>query len=133
VRLDQPEALAETGERARKRFQVGAALSQAERVHGQLRAAGHGLNRAFGGSSQRGDAFGHVIDVATEIAGNLVEQFVPGDEVRALHVPVRLLGLELQIDRVRQAGVQDRDDLGAGLGGKATTDWPCRSVYCTAV
>ena len=55
--------------------------------------------------------------LATQLAGNPVEQFVQGDEVRPFHVPVRLLGLELQIDRVRQAGVQDLDDLGAGLGG----------------
>ena len=42
--------------------------------------------------------------------GHLVEQFVQGDEVRALHVPVRLLGLQLEIDRIRKPPVQQHTE-----------------------
>ena len=47
--------------------------------------------------------------------GNLVEQLVQGDEIRALHVPVSMLGLRAQVDRVGEPRIQQLDHLGAGV------------------
>ena len=51
------------------------------------------------------------IDVLLDILVDLVEQLVQRDERRALHVPVGLLALGLQVDAVGQALVQQLDDL----------------------
>ena len=66
---------------------------------------GHG-HRALGGAAQAGDALGDLVDLLQHHIGNLVEQLVQGDEIRTLHVPMRLLDLALQIDGVGQAIIE---------------------------
>ena len=55
--------------------------------------------------------------MALGVLGNLVEELMQRDEVRALHIPVGLLGLHRQVDGVDEPGVQQFDDLLARLGG----------------
>jgi hypothetical protein len=55
-----------------------------------------------------------VVDPLLDLFGDLVEELVERDEVRPLHVPVGLLRLGLQIDRVRETSVQQLDERGTG-------------------
>jgi len=52
--------------------------------------------------AQLHNAFGDQIDIRFHCFINLVEELVQPDEVRAFHVPMGLLHLRLQINRIRQ-------------------------------
>ena len=67
------------------------------------------LNRAVCHAAQLHGALGDQVGRLARGVSHLVEQFVKLHELRPLHVPVRLLGVQGQIDAVRQPRVQDRD------------------------
>ena len=71
--------------------------------------------RTAGCATEGSDAFGESVDMLPGMVGDLVEEFVQGDEVRTLDVPVRLLGLQPEIDGVDEARVEQVDDLLTGL------------------
>src|SRR6202041_1333229 len=87
----------------------------AQRIVLQFAAFGGYGHGAFGGTAQARHAFGDFVDLFQDHVGDLVEQLVQGDEVGALHVPVRLLDLALQINGVGQPIVKNEDDVAAGL------------------
>src|ERR1700744_2225242 len=87
--------------------------SDAQGVVFQLAALCRHGNGAFGGSSQTGDPFGHLVDLVQDDVGKLVEQLVQGDEVRTFDVPMRLLDLALQINGVSQPVIQNDGNVAA--------------------
>src|SRR5204863_9830901 len=68
-------------------------------------------DRAFGNAAELDDPLGDQIHVAFDRLVDVVEQLVKSDERRALHVPVRLLALCLQIDALGEALVEERNHL----------------------
>src|SRR5882757_1423089 len=109
----RPYRLAVHRQLRRQVEQMILAGGDAQRVVLQLAALRSHGNSAFGGASQAGDALRDLVDLFEHRVGNLVEQFVQGDEVGTLHVPMRLLDLALQIDGISQAIVQDDNDIAA--------------------
>src|ERR1700730_1890931 len=83
----------------------------AQRVILQLAALGGYRDGALGGAAQAGDALGDLIDLFQHGVGDLVEELMQGNEIRALHIPMRMFNLALQIDRVGQGVVQNHDDI----------------------
>lgn len=75
-------------------------------------------NRPECGSSQGHGAFRKLVDESIGRTGNLVEEFVQGDELSALHVPVGLLSLAMEIARGREGFVQQTNHFRACLGGE---------------
>jgi hypothetical protein len=74
--------------------------------------------RALGDATELDDPLGDVVNILFRILTDLVEHLVQGDEVGALGDPVGLLGLRLQVDGVREAGVEQGHYLVAGLFGE---------------
>src|SRR5260370_19337451 len=66
-----------------------------QRVFGERRSLRDGPRRALDRSAELDGALGDQIDVVFDVLVHLVEQLMQGDEVRALHVPMRLLRLGL--------------------------------------
>jgi hypothetical protein len=89
------------------------ALADRERVLGQRRTLRHGARRAFGHATELGDALGNQVDVLLDGLVDLVEELVERDELRPLHVPMRLLAHRLEVDAVSEPLVEEPDDLGA--------------------
>src|SRR5207253_8075936 len=58
-------------------------------------------------------ALGQKVDVLERCLMQLVEQLVERDELGTFHVPMCLLRLQLEVDRVRQPLVQEVDHLTA--------------------
>jgi hypothetical protein len=81
------------GERTRERLHVGATFGDLDRIGLERAALRHDLDRAFGGRSQLHGALGDQVDQRDGAARDLVEEFVQRDELRTLHVPMRLLRL----------------------------------------
>src|SRR5271163_4882212 len=79
----------------------------------ELAALGGDGHGAFGGAPKTGHPFGDYIDLFENDIRDLIEQLVQGDEMRALHVPVRLFDLALQVDGVSQPIVQNYNDVTA--------------------
>jgi hypothetical protein len=67
---------------------------------------------------ERDGAFGELVGVGEGVGRELVEERVERLEVGALHVPVGLLGLVIEVERVREARVEQLDGLLAGGGGE---------------
>jgi hypothetical protein len=65
---------------------------------------------AFGHSAQCDSTFGDQIHVLAGRIGHTVEQIVQADKVRAFDVPVGVFRLQLEIDRVGQAVVEQLHD-----------------------
>ena len=80
-----------------------------EGVGHQRRAWSDRLQRALGGSAERGDTLRHQVDELPHLVGDLVEELVERDEIRTLHVPMCLLGLQGEIDREREIAAEQRD------------------------
>src|SRR5207237_6402834 len=59
---------------------------------------------------------------------HLVEELMQGDEVRPFHVPMRLLGLRLQVDGIRQPRVAQFDHLAPRAFGQVVLRWVHRSL-----
>ena len=89
------------------------------RTEFERRGLADGLGGAHGDAIKLGDALGDGIGVIVEFGPHGIEHFVDGDEGRALEVPVRLLGHEAQIDRLGEAGVEQIDHRGLGVGLEA--------------
>src|SRR5437588_566705 len=71
--------------------------------------------------------FGQNVDAVFQLAGLLVEQKVVVAEMRAAHVPMEVLGLEIEREGIGQERVERRRYLANGLGRKV--GWsiePCR-------
>ena len=66
----------------------------------QARLRSRDARGAAGDAAQCGDPLGDIVDRLFEFLGELVEQLVQGDEIRAFDIPVRLLDLGIQIQRV---------------------------------
>ena len=58
---------------------------------------------AFGDPAQLDDALGNQIHVLFDCFVDLIEQFMQSDEIRAFHIPMRLLHLQLQDQSLRPA------------------------------
>src|SRR5213076_1980182 len=108
----------EARQRVGQRPDVLFAARNVDRVLRQLGALGHDRGDAFGDPAQLHDALGQQVDVFVGGGVNLVEQLVQGDELGPLDVPVSLLRLQLQVDRVGQSLVQQVDHLAAGGFGE---------------
>src|SRR5205085_11715880 len=63
-------------------------------------------------------ALGDLVDGFASGVGDLVEELVQRDELRALHVPVRLFRLVLEVDGARELRVQELDELSARFLGE---------------
>ena len=94
-----------------------------DRILGQLGALGHDRAGPFGDPAELNDALREQVHVLVGGSVNLVEQFVQRDEVGPFHVPVRLLRLELEVDRVGQSLVQQVDHLTTGGFGDVVEGW----------
>jgi len=65
------------------------------RILRELRPLHDHVRRAFGDCTERHCALRDVVDVLLQLLTELVEQLVQRDEARALHVPVRVLRLQV--------------------------------------
>ena len=70
---------------------------------------------SLGASTELNDPLGDDIDMLSSVGVDLVEEFVQGDEVRPLHIPMRLLGLHHEVDRVGQPLLEELADLEPGF------------------
>src|SRR5215470_14430617 len=75
------------------------------RVH--KNSTGQLWGRAERRAAELNNLLRHRIDMAVELGPEAVNHLVQRDEVRALYVPMRLLGQQRQIDRVCEPGVED--------------------------
>ena len=75
------------------------------RVSLQLRAFADALARAVNHAAQRNRALGDIVHELSDAHLYGVKKLMHGDEIRPLHVPVRLLEAEPQIDRIDKARV----------------------------
>ena len=105
VPLDQRPHVVDTG------VDVGWDLRQA----GARRGHAHG---AQGVPTELGRSLGELVGFALSLLRQLVEEQVQLIEVDPLHVPVRLLGLTVEIGRIRQLLVEQSDHRNPGPGGK---------------
>src|SRR5256886_13692178 len=87
--------------------------SDVDGVLGQLRSLRHDRAGPLRDAAQLNDALGQEVDVLERGVMQLVEQLVERDELGTFHVPVGLLRLQLEVDRVRQSLVQEVDHLTA--------------------
>jgi hypothetical protein len=101
-----------------ERIEVRPALTDVERIGLEPGASDHRLHRALGDATERGDSLSHLVDEAFEFARKSVEQFVQRNELRSLHVPVRLLRLQAKVDRIRKTRIEEFCHLRAGLDGE---------------
>ncbi len=85
--------------------------SPLQRVFGQRRPLRHRARRSVGNAAELYRALRDQVDVFLNIVVHLVEQLMQGDEIRAFHVPVRLLGLGLEIDGIGEPRVAQVDHL----------------------
>ena len=105
VALDERPHVVDTG------VDVGRDLRQA--------GAGRGhAHRAQRVTAELGRPLGKLVGLALPLLRQLVEEQVQLIEVDALHIPVRLLGLAVEIGRVGQLLVEELDHRNASRGGK---------------
>src|SRR5690242_6201216 len=100
---------AEGGDRARERLEMLRSRGNGEGVRRQRGSRSDRLQRALGGTTERGDALRNQIHELPHLVGDLVEKLVERDEIRTLHVPMRLLGLQREVDREREMAAEQRD------------------------
>ena len=79
------------------------------RIGRQLALRSHHLRRAERRAAKLHGALGDRVDMLVEVLAEPVEHLVNGDEVRALDVPMRLLGDQREVDGVGEAGVEELD------------------------
>ena len=65
--------------------------------------------------AERDRALRDVVDVLLQLLAERVEQLVQADELRALHVPVRVLDLQVQVDGAGQPAVEQLTDARADV------------------
>src|SRR6516162_2879041 len=76
------------------------------------------VNRPFGRRAESPRTFGDRIRIVLDRLGDLVEEFMDGDEGRPAHIPMRLLDLCVQIDGRGQMPVQNLGSLETNVLGK---------------
>jgi hypothetical protein len=59
--------------------------------------------------TERNGSFGNLVSVLLGLRSHTIEQIVQSNEVRSLDVPVRLLCLQMQIDRIGEMLVEQLD------------------------
>src|SRR6266851_4593176 len=95
-------------------------------VFGQTRGPGDDARRAQRRAAELDGALGEIIGVLEDLVHDLVEELMERDEVRALDVPVRLLGLEREVQGVAELLVQELDGAAADLLGQVILRVPHR-------
>jgi hypothetical protein len=73
------------------------------------------LDRAVRDPSQLDDALSEKVHVFQDIAMHVIEQLMERGERRSTDVPVRLLGVSAEIDRVDQAFTEQGDEVAPGI------------------
>jgi hypothetical protein len=89
-----------------------------ERVFIERGGLRRGLHPAIGNVAQRGDPLGQQVDEFLHFAMHGVEQAMQLQEMAPAHVPVRLLGLGLKVQRIGQARLEQRHRCLAHVGGQ---------------
>src|SRR5258708_28402707 len=84
------------------------------------------MNRAQRDTAEFNGAFRDLVGQLLQFRGDLVEQLMQADEVRAFYVPVRLLRLQAKIKRVGEVLVKQFNDLAAGGLGQVVL---CRNEF----
>ena len=67
------------------------------------------LDRSFGGAAARACPFGHFVREFFHDVGDIVEEFVDGDEGGTADVPMRLLDLRVQVDGSGEVAIEQSD------------------------
>src|SRR5213083_124806 len=99
-----PHRAPEAGKRVRQRRHVLRSGRETEGIVDEGGALRDDPHRTLGNAAELHDPLGEQVRVLLDVLGDLVEQLMEGDERGALHVPVRLLALRLQIDAVGEIG-----------------------------
>src|SRR5664280_2833147 len=105
-------SIGKSGKPLHQRFYVLLALYRIEIVFLDGRVSGRLAGRSIGHSTELGDALGDQVRLIFQMAGDGIEQFMQLEKLESLHVPMRVLHLRLQIDRVGETRVQNFDDFG---------------------
>jgi hypothetical protein len=84
----------------------------------ERRALSNHLCRALGRATKLHDALGDPVGIPLHFPGHFVEEFAQGEERDSFDVPAGLPTLQLQIDGVGEAGVQDLNHLGLQVFGQ---------------
>src|SRR6266436_6515698 len=92
-------------------FPSGEDLAGADRQRRRLH--GYRLKPTLGGAAQRRDPLGEQIAEFFRGLCDFVEEFMEGDKVWPLDIPMGLLGLPLEIDGRRQVAIEQPDGLEA--------------------
>src|SRR5207302_2579376 len=79
------------------------------RVRCERGAVGYHLGRAERSSAELNNTFRHRVYVTIQFGAEPIDHFVQRDELRALDVPMRLLGKERQVDCIGEAIVENAD------------------------
>src|SRR5205807_9861715 len=100
-------------QRVRQRRDVLRTGRQREWIIDERRATFDRADRSFGYAAKLDDPLGDQVDVSLDGFVDFVEQLMESDERRALHIPMRLLALRLQVDALGEALVEERYHLDA--------------------
>ncbi|KAG0163542.1 hypothetical protein DFQ30_011394 [Apophysomyces sp. BC1015] len=96
-------------------------ILELERVRHQRRLAGDLLNATVRGAAERDQPLGAQVRPFDSSRVDFVEQQMQRDELRALDVPMRLLGLPLQVDCRDERLAEQADRLAADVLGQRVT------------
>jgi hypothetical protein len=90
--------LANACQRLRHRGDMRRGVGDPQPVRFEERPLGRRLNRSLGGAAEGARPFGDLVRVLLDDVGDLVEQLVDRNEGRTADVPMRLLGLRVQVN-----------------------------------
>jgi hypothetical protein len=113
-------SIGKSGKPLHQCFYVLLALYRIEIVFLDGGASSRLPGRSIGHSTELGDALGDQVRLIFQMAGDGIEQFMQLEKLESLHVPMRVLHLRLQIDRVGETRVQNFDDFGLRVFFKPT-------------
>lgn len=110
-----------TGEMRQRRaesLQVVRARQHVSIIGGESRARGHRLQRAVCYAAKLDRSLGKFIRKFSEKLRRLIEERMQRNELRSLHIPMRLFGLEAEIDGIGELLVEQRYHPLLHLGGQ---------------
>ena len=107
-----------------------AALCQIKRVRLQTRAAGDRPESAAGDAAELHGPLSQIIGELAETIRDFIEQGVKGNKVWAFYIPVRLLRLKPEIDRVGKVFIENVDDSSARFLRQVVLSLKNRGVQC---
>ena len=81
-----------------------------QRIGGQGANLCHRLHRTLRHPTQGGNPLSQQIHRFADAGRHSIKQFVQGDKIFPLHVPMRLFGLQLQVEAGGQMLIQQRGD-----------------------